>query len=113
MAASCVAPENSPPSTTPGSWRRRARPPSGCATRRGGRPDWERRPSQAERDIDRLYPHLGHDALGENLLGLGVAVGDALLVGVAQELLERRPVRLDAVGEGVAVEQIAHPPRIG
>src|SRR5262249_18989571 len=54
------------------------------------------------------YPYRGHDAFGKNLLGCDVAMGDTLLVGIAQELLERRPVLFDAVRKRVAVEQIAH-----
>src|SRR5262245_3686925 len=59
------------------------------------------------------YPHRGHDAFGKNLLGRNVAMSDALLVGIAQELLERRPVLFDAVRERVAVEQVAHLARVG
>jgi surface antigen len=55
-----------------------------------------------------LDPHCGHDPLGENLLRLGVPMCNALLVGVAQELLERGPVLLDAIRERVAAEEIAH-----
>jgi len=43
----------------------------------------------------------------------GLARRDALLVGVAQELLQRRAVLLDAVGKRIAVEQVAHLARIG
>jgi hypothetical protein len=42
-----------------------------------------------------------------------MAVRDALLVGVTQELLERRPVLLDAVGKRIAVEHVAHLAGIG
>ena len=52
-------------------------------------------------------PHVGHDALREDILGLGVAVGDALLVRVAQHLLPGRAVLLDAVRERVAAEHRA------
>ena len=34
--------------------------------------------------------HVNHHAFWENLVHLGVAMGDALLVGVAQELLQGR-----------------------
>src|SRR4029453_2494530 len=39
---------------------------------------------------------LRHDASRENLLDAGVAMGDALLMGVEQHLLEGGAVRLDA-----------------
>ena len=35
------------------------------------------------------------------------------LVGAAHELLQRRPALVDAVGERIAVELVAHAPRIG
>src|SRR5262245_29408733 len=60
-----------------------------------------------------LSQMLDHHALRENLVDLGVAVGDALLVGVAHELLERRAVLVDAVRKRIAVELFAQRTGIG
>src|SRR5215472_4077650 len=57
--------------------------------------------------------HLDHHARREDLLDLGVAMGDALLVGVAQELLEGEAVLLDPEREWIAVEHVAHAARVG
>src|SRR5262245_65040469 len=52
-----------------------------------------------------LHSDRGHDPLRENLLRLGVPVRDPLLAGVAQKLLQCRPVLFDAVREWVAVKE--------
>src|SRR5215472_6319136 len=57
--------------------------------------------------------HLDHHALREDLLDLGVAMGDALLVGVAQELLEGGAVLLDPERERIAIEHVTHAARVG
>src|SRR5262244_3193792 len=75
--------------------------------------------NKLERDADSkkrhlaLRVHLNHDALREDLLDLGVAMGDALLVGVAQELLEGRAILLDPERERIAVEHVAHAACVG
>src|SRR5262245_40040473 len=60
-------------------------------------------PSSSWRNVSALSQMLDHHAVRENLVDLGMAMGDALLVSVAHELLERRAVLIDAIGEGVAV----------
>ena len=73
--------------------------------------------------VDRTFAHptsskdalrlcLDHHALGEDFLDLGVAVGDALLVHIAQELLKGWAVLLDAERERIAPEHVAHAARI-
>ena len=37
-----------------------------------------------------------HDSLGEYVVRFGVMLGDALLIAVAQELFECRPIFLDS-----------------
>src|SRR5262245_19837712 len=59
-----------------------------------------------------LRVHLDHHALRKDLLDLGVPVGDALLVHIAQELLQCRAVLLDAERERIAAEHVAHATRI-
>src|SRR5215467_5814088 len=59
-----------------------------------------------------LCTRLDQHALRKNLLDLGVAVGDALLVHIAQELLQGRPVLLDTERKRVAAEHVAHAARI-
>src|SRR5215472_4586792 len=54
-----------------------------------------------------------HHAGREYLFDLGMAMGDALLVSVAQELRQGGPVLLDAERERIAFEEVEHPPRIG
>ena len=54
----------------------------------------------AHRKEERSRMHVDHHAVRENVLDLGVAVGDALLVHVAQELLERRTVSSMPNGNG-------------
>src|SRR5215472_8209341 len=58
------------------------------------------------------YPHRDIDPRRENLFRLGQPMRDALLVSVAQELLERRAVLLDPEGEGVA-EHVSHLAGVG
>ncbi len=50
--------------------------------------------------------------LGKNLFRRRQTVRDALLVGIEQQLLPGRPVLFDAERERVAVEHVAHAPRI-
>src|SRR5262245_37353106 len=61
----------------------------------------------------RLRMHVDHHPMWENVLDFGVPMRDALLVHVAQELLQCRPVLLDTEREWVAVEHLAHAPRVG
>jgi hypothetical protein len=61
----------------------------------------------------RSDPHQSHDALGKYFFRLSMALRNALLVGVAQELLNGRPVFLDAVRKRIALEQVLHLACIG
>jgi len=53
----------------------------------------------AERDI-------AQRARREQLLQLDAAVGQAVLVGILQQCLDRRPVRLDAVGVPILADDL-------
>src|SRR5262245_45455910 len=64
--------------------------------------------SPGTRTLASLGVHLDHHAFRKNLLDLGVAMRDALLVHVAQELLEGRAVLLDPERERIAAERVAH-----
>ena len=66
------------------------------------------RDEAAKRAGNNLDFHRRHDAGGENVFRLGELVRDALLVRIAQEQFQRRPVGLDAVGKQIAAEHLPH-----
>src|SRR5215470_17400541 len=68
--------------------------------------------SRCARPGRKLRVHLDHHAFRENLLHLGMAMRDALLVHIAQELLEGRAVLLDPERKRIAAEHVAHAARI-
>src|SRR5262245_10830211 len=87
-----------------------------CAPRRW---KWLARTRAAATDRPQPGPRRGsdfhrcHDPFRKDLLRCGQPVGDALLVTIAQESLERRTILIDAERERVAAELFAHFPRIG